>query len=431
MSILAPKKIYVGLSGGVDSSVSAALLKKGGYDVTGVFIRVWHEDADARRYGRGLTLMNPMGGCQAADDRLDAMRVCAKLGIPFVELDLEREYKKEVVNYMIREYRAGGTPNPDVFCNRFIKFGGFYKYALAHGADYVATGHYARVAKAPNTVHKDQTKHKAQNRKPLTANRCTLHAGLDSNKDQSYFLWQLRKEQLPHILFPVGGMKKSKVRALAKKFDLITADKKDSQGLCFVGKVDMKEFLSHYITPKKGKILLGADDRGLGRGLTQMKTTVIGEHDGAFFYTLGERVGINGRHQMSTSCGHLMSTEANYVISKNMAENTLTVSHKDPSGKLPRARNEVTITDCNWLAEPQVGKTYGARVRYRQPLQEVSIKYQVSSMKEPAAVRRREKSLMPNTKYLIHFASPQTAAVGQSLVLYEGDVVIGGGIIAG
>src|SRR3989338_2652515 len=274
-----PKKVFVGLSGGVDSSVSAALLKKDGYAVTGVFIRVWNPASE-----QGLTLNREKGQtlfglCQAADDRLDAMRVCAKLGIPFVELNLEKEYKKEVVDYMIREYRAGKTPNPDVFCNRFIKFGGFYNYALVHGADYVATGHYAQIISRGLACKYDRT--------------YMLKSGVDDKKDQSYFLWQIKKEQLPHILFPVGGMRKPEVRRLAKRFGLITADKKDSQGLCFVGKVDMKEFLARHIKPKKGKVLLGADGRGLKRGFTQIKEKVIGTHDGAFFYTIGERVAVS------------------------------------------------------------------------------------------------------------------------------------------
>ena len=367
MSSSPRKKVFVGLSGGVDSSVSAALLSAriggsalGGksvrYDVTGVFIRVWQPE---------------FWQCSWRDDRLDAMRVCAKLAIPFVELDLEKEYKKEVVDYMIREYKAGKTPNPDVMCNRFIKFGGFYKWAMENGADFVATGHYARIDHDTNTL--------------MGAN--------DTNKDQSYFLWQIRKDQLPHILFPVGGMQKPEVRKLARKFGLITANKKDSQGLCFIGKVDMKEFLSHYIKPKRGKVV---DKDG----------KVIGEHSGAFLHTIGERLSglanLDGRRDLLNHEGPL------YVTAKDMEKNTLTVSPKSPEGETGGMVKEVRIKDCSWLIQPRAGKTYGARVRYRQPLQ--SCRFEAKS-----------------SKVLLEKA--QTVAAGQSLVLYDGDVLLGGGII--
>lgn len=345
------KKVFVGLSGGVDSSVSAALLKEAGYEVMGVFIRVWQPD---------------FFECNWKDDRLDAMRVCATLGIPFKELNLEKEYKKEVVDYMIREYKAGRTPNPDVACNRFIKFGGFYNWAMANGVDFVATGHYAQIQKN------------------------ILLAGSDTNKDQSYFLWQIKKEQLPHILFPVGGMKKPEVRKLAKKFGLITAEKKDSQGLCFVGKVDMKEFLSHYIKPKRGKV---ANESG----------EATGEHNGAAFYTMGERLA------------------GGYVVAKDMKKNTVIISQKNITGELARAQTEVTIKDCNWVSgEPKSGKRYQARTRYRAPLVPCYIfdEHSVSIKK-------------------VVFDAPQTVAPGQSLVLYlpraksrgDGEILLGGGII--
>ncbi len=402
------KKVFVGLSGGVDSSVSAALLKKAGYKVTGVFIHVWNPASEQGPTFFPIQGRTLFGLCEAADDRLDAMRVCAKLNIPFVELNLEKEYKKEVVDYMIREYRAGKTPNPDVFCNRFIKFGGFYKWALANGADFIATGHYARIEEAQSTVHKDQTKHKTQDPK-LNVKRYTLNVGSDPNKDQSYFLWQIRKEQLPYILFPVGGMKKPAVRKLAKKFGLITADKKDSQGLCFVGKVDMKEFLSHYIKPKRGDILLAADERGLKRGLTRMKK--VGEHNGAVFYTIGERIGDFTRSDLVSGKRSDLVPGPYYIVAKDVKRNTFTVSPKSPDGTLGGAATRVAIKDCNWLTKPIPGKTYQARIRYRQPLQSCHI---------------------ANTygrKYSLLFEEPQVAAPGQSLVLYDGEVCLGGGII--
>ncbi len=345
------KKVFVGLSGGVDSSVSAALLKKAGYEVTGVFIRVWQPD---------------FFDCGWRDDRLDAMRVCAKLQIPFQELNLEKEYKREVVDYMIREYKAGRTPNPDVACNRSIKFGGFYKWAMKNGADFVATGHYARIEGGQ------------------------LLTGSDANKDQSYFLWQIQREQLPHILFPVGGMKKPEVRNLAKQYGLITAEKKDSQGLCFVGKVNMKEFLAHYIKTKKGNVMNEEGEK-------------VGEHNGAAFFTIGERLA------------------GGYVVAKDMKKNTLTVSQKNTTGELAQTTSEVTITDCNWVSGMlKNGETYQARVRYRAPLVSCRIfdGHSVSIKK-------------------VVFDAPQTVAPGQSLVLYlprtklrgEVDVMLGGGVI--
>ncbi len=366
----------MGLSGGVDSSVSAALLKKASYEVTGVFIRVWTPD---------------FFQCNWKDDRLDAMRVCAKLQIPFQELNLEKEYKREVVDEMIREYKAGRTPNPDVACNRFIKFGAFYDWAMKNKANFIATGHYARIANTYGRMY-------------------LLKAGLDLNKDQSYFLWQIKKEQLPRILFPIGGMKKPEVRKLAKRFGLITADKKDSQGLCFVGKVDMKEFLSHYIKPKKG---IAVDEKGMK----------VGEHNGAAFYTIGERIGLSKRLNLeSEKRFNLESSRAFFVIAKNMQKNTLTVSPKSPEGNLAGRVNEIVLEDYNWVSgTPRAGKIYSARLRYRQPLQEASIKYHAVSIKP--------HSLIHNTKYIIQFASPQIAAAGQSLVLYDKEVVLGGGII--
>lgn len=407
MSILGKKKVFVGLSGGVDSSVSAALLKKAGYDVSGVFIRVWNPASE-----QGLTLNREKGQslfglCQAADDRLDAMRVCAKLGIPFRELNLEKEYKRKVVDYMIREYKAGRTPNPDVFCNRFIKFGGFYKWAIKKGADFVATGHYAKIMEHEswNMNHK-----KGNSNVPCYM----LHTSSDLNKDQSYFLWQIRKEQLPHILFPVGGMKKSKVRKLAKKFGLITADKKDSQGLCFVGKVDMKEFLSHYIQPKKGKIL-------------NEKGEVIGRHDGVAFYTIGERIGlatqtyaerarIDAEKDTPLSFSPLKRGKSGrwYIVAKDIKKNILTVSQKNATGDLPRARTEITIRDCNWISDaPVAGKVCQTRARYRQPLEKC-----------------RLASISKNTATVI-FSKPQSSvAPGQSLVIYDMELLVGGGIIS-
>jgi tRNA-specific 2-thiouridylase len=349
-----PKKVYVGMSGGVDSSVSAALLKKEGYDVTGVFIKVWQPD-----------WLENTNACTWREDRLDAMRVAAKLDIPFVTLDLEKEYKEEVVDYMIREYRAGRTPNPDVMCNRYVKFGGFFNWAMKQGADYVATGHYAQI----------------QNGK--------LVAGNDANKDQSYFLWTLTKDQLSKTLFPVGNIEKSEVRKLANKFDLPNADKKDSQGLCFIGKIDIKDFLSHYIESKKGPVL---DEKG----------SVIGEHNGAFFYTIGERHGF----VITKKSPH---DQPYYVIAKNIERNTITVANKATDGALPNGITSVTLSNVNWnQGSIPVNVKLLARSRYREELQEISFINQEHAT----------------------FAIPQhTLSSGQSLVVYDRNICLGGGVI--
>jgi len=340
------------MSGGVDSSVSAALLQKAGYDVTGVFIKVWQPD---------------FIHCTWKEDRRDAMRVAALLDIPFLTLDLEKEYKKEVVDYMLAEYKAGRTPNPDVMCNQQIKFGAYYRWALKQGADYVATGHYARVT------------------------RSQLFEGKDKNKDQSYFLWTLTKDQLAHILFPIGDFKKEKVRQLAKKFKLPNAEKKDSQGLCFIGKVDMKEFLSHFIKPKAGKVV---DEEG----------NTLGDHNGAFFFTIGERHGFNITKKSPKDKPY-------YVIGKDLKKNLLIVSDRSKIAEESKKRKSCSLSAVNWIENPTTGKNYTCRIRYRQEKQKCTIK-------------RRGKN------FEAVFAAPQTTlASGQSLVLYEQEKCLGGGVI--
>ncbi len=338
------------MSGGVDSSVSAALLQKAGYEVIGVFIKVWQPD---------------WIHCTWKEDRLDAMRVAAKLEIPFVTLDLEKEYKEEVVDYMIKEYKEGRTPNPDVMCNRFVKFGGFFTWAMKQGADFIATGHYARIKGGK------------------------LLMGRDSNKDQSYFLWTLTQEQLSKTLFPVGNIEKPEVRKLAKKFGLPNALKRDSQGLCFIGKIDIKEFLSHYIEVKKGDVL-------------NIKGEVIGEHDGAFFFTIGERHGFNILKKTSNDGPY-------YVVEKDIEKNTITVANKNAEGDLPNEIRQINLKDMNWnQGKVPIGKILLARSRYREELQEV-------------------KFVNENT---VEFEKAQTTlSIGQSLVVYDGEVCLGGGTI--
>ncbi|MEK7118469.1 MAG: tRNA 2-thiouridine(34) synthase MnmA, partial [Patescibacteria group bacterium] len=238
------RKVFVGLSGGVDSSVSAALLKEQGYDVVGVFIKVWQAD---------------FLPCTWREERRDAMRAAAHLNIPFLTLDLEKEYKKEVVDYMIREYGAGRIPNPDVMCNKHVKFGAFLDFAKKHGADFIATGHYSRVVSRQESVG---------------SRKFVLLKGADKEKDQSYFLWTLTQAQLAHTLFPVGHLKKSQVRLLARKFGLSNAEKKDSQGLCFIGAIDMAKFLKQYLHTEKGDVRNENGD-------------IVGTHDGALLYTIG------------------------------------------------------------------------------------------------------------------------------------------------
>ncbi len=350
------KKVYVGLSGGVDSSVSAALLQKEGYDVTGVFIKVWQPE---------------FFECTWRQDRLDAMRVCAKLNIPFFTLDLEKEYKKEVVDYMIAEYKAGRTPNPDVMCNKYVKFGGFFKWAMEHGADFVATGHYTQVKKV--------------------SDKFELLAGSDKNKDQSYFLWTLTQKELSQILFPVGNIEKPEVRKIADKYDLSTAIKKDSQGLCFIGKVDMKDFLKNYIKEEKGNVLNEAGE-------------IIGEHDGAFYLTIGQRHGFRISEKTPNDTPY-------YVTGKDIEENTITVSQ---NSVLENSESKVVkLEKINWTLDviPDSSKKYSARIRYRQPLEECEIK----------------KS---GKNFELHFTNSQKAITsGQSAVIYDGEVCLGGGII--
>jgi len=339
------KKVFVGLSGGVDSAVSAALLKQEGYDVTGVFIKTWSPD---------------FLPCTWREERRDAMRVAVRLGIPFLFFDFEEEYKKGVADYMIEEYWQGRTPNPDVMCNRVVKFGAFWQKAQELGADYIATGHYART---------DGEK---------------LYEGKDASKDQSYFLWMLTQADLEHTLFPVGELKKSEVRELAQKFDIPVSDKKDSQGICFLGDVNMQDFLSHYIDIVPGDVL---DESG----------EVIGRHNGALLYTLGERHGFEI---------HIKSPDSKpfYVIGKNVDTNTITVS-SDPETISKSSPQEVRIEKKNGIRP--FSDRCEARIRYRQ--------------------ERFGVEIAGDT---VRFSEPQAAASGQSIVFYQGDECLGGAIIS-
>jgi len=370
------QKVYVGMSGGVDSSVSAALLKDQGFEVIGVFIKVWQPD---------------FLPCNWKEERRDAMRVAAHLNIPLITLDLEKEYKKEVVDYMIREYKEGRTPNPDVMCNRYVKFGGFFDWAMKQGADFVATGHYARIdGHLSRLIDGHLSRPSQQN--------IFLLKGRDDNKDQSYFLWTLTKEKLSKTLFPVGDIPKPEVRVLAKKYKLPNAEKKDSQGLCFVGKIDMKDFLKHYIDEKPGDVLNEAGE-------------VIGEHEGALFYTLGERHGFTITKKTSKD-------EPYFVISKDNARNTLTVSSNKININSDEQSEHIKKQDClikdnNWIVDTvDNNKIYKARVRYRGTLHNVKI------------------NSYSNNQARVHFLdSKDILSSGQSIVVYDEDICVGGGTI--
>ena len=346
------------MSGGVDSSLSAALLVEEGFDVVGVFIRAWEPD---------------FLKCNWADERRDAMRIASLLGIQFETFDLSKEYKKEVIDTMIAEYKSGRTPNPDVLCNKKIKFGIFFDKAIEAGADFVATGHYAQVKKDEEIYR--------------------LHAGKDKKKDQSYFLWTLTQKILSRTLFPIGDIEKTKVREEAAKRGLPVATKKDSQGLCFVGKLDFKEFLKRYVDVKKGSVL-NADGE------------IIGEHDGVQLYTLGERHGFTITKKTPNDAPY-------YIIGKDIKKNEITVANED--GIVEFSEKEIRLSNTNWISDiPKKKYTYQARIRYRQLIQECVIEE------------------ISNNKATINFKDPQKAATsGQSLVLYDGEICLGGGVIKG
>ncbi|MFA6256984.1 MAG: tRNA 2-thiouridine(34) synthase MnmA [Candidatus Paceibacterota bacterium] len=367
------KTVFVGLSGGVDSAVSAALLQKDGYEVVGVFIKTWHPD---------------FLECNEEEERRDAMRVAAHLDIPFLTFDLEDVYKNEVADYMIREYKAGRTPNPDVMCNKEVKFGAFLKKAIAMGADYVATGHYTQ-ASSGNIFSQDFLQSNVNRSKNNFPTR--LFKAKDPSKDQSYFLWTLNQKQLERILFPVGRLKKSEVRTLAKKFKLPVAEKKDSQGICFLGSIDLKEFLKHYIKEKKGKVV-----NEIGE--------VIGFHDGVVFHTLGERHGFTITKKLPTDGPY-------YIISKDLKKNILVVSQNRNISNSNILTN-YRIENTNWISEiPKSEKHYTAQIRYHGEFLDCTVK------------------IISKDSAEIVFAKPVLVAAGQSVVVYDGNVCLGGGVV--
>jgi tRNA-specific 2-thiouridylase len=389
------KRVVVGLSGGVDSSVAAYLLKEQGYEVIGMFMKNWHDDT--------VTISNE---CPWLDDSNDAMIVAQQLGIPFQTIDLSSEYKDRIVDYMFAEYKAGRTPNPDVLCNREIKFDVFLDAALKLGADFVATGHYCRKG-----VLEKEGKQIFQ-----------LLAGKDANKDQSYFLCQLNQSQLSKALFPIGELLKPEVRAIAKKAGLDTADKKDSQGLCFIGKVHLPDFLQQRLEPKKGEVIeLPSDSNAFSNGFAENDLLtisqpyqlrpelgeIIGEHNGAHYYTIGQRRGLNiGGHEKPL-----------FVIGTDIVKNIIYTGSGDDHPGLYRKGLFIPNEDEHWL-RPDLriaiggSKNYLARIRYRQPL-------------EKCTLHKKEEGL-----YII-FDRPQRGVTpGQFAAWYQEEELIGSGVIS-
>lgn len=346
------KTVYVGMSGGVDSSVTAALLKEQGYTVVGVFMKNWTKDL-------------PGMPCTWKEDFQDAKRVAVQLGIDFTMYDFEKEYRQKVVDYMIAEYKIGRTPNPDIMCNQEVKFRLFLETCLEDGADLIATGHYSR------------------------AKNGELHVAKNTDKDQTYFLYRVTEEALRRSLMPIGDFAtKDEVREIAKKFGLATAAKKDSQGICFVGKVGIKEFLLHELGPQLPGPIIDKHGRE------------IGEHEGAIFYTIGQRHGLNVGGGLPY-----------YVIGKDMTENAVYVTTDlDDEGLW---RNELTLASLHWIkAEPQLEKTYQVRSRYRAPLVDCQIT-EITDGNARIKLTDQVRAITP----------------GQSAVLYDGDRVVGGGVV--
>ena len=341
--------VYVGMSGGVDSSLTAALLVEQGYNVTGVYMKNWTEDLPGMR-------------CPWADDLADAKRVAVQLGIDFKVFDFETEYKHKVVDYMIDEYKAGRTPNPDIMCNQEVKFKLFLDASLEDGADMIATGHYAQ------------------------AQEGVLKQAADSNKDQTYFLYRVRGKALCKTLFPLGEYTKPQVREMAKERGLYTAGKKDSQGICFVGKVGIRDFLSQYVEQQPGKII----DKKTGN--------VIGQHDGAIFYTLGQRHGLE-----------LGGGLPYYVVGKDMDKNEVYIT--TDLNDISLWKNTVHLSSVHWINNAANEGEYTIRVRHRAPLVKAKLRYE-------------------NDDIILELNDAQRAvAAGQSVVIYERDICLGGGIV--
>lgn len=395
------KKVVVGLSGGVDSSVAAYLLKEQGYEVIGLFMKNWHDDS--------VTISKE---CPWLEDSNDALIVAEKLGIPFQTIDLSTQYKERIVDYMFREYEKGRTPNPDVLCNREIKFDVFLKIAMQLGADYVATGHYCRKGIRKNT---DGTE------------TYQLLAGADGNKDQSYFLCQLSQEQLAKSLFPIGELTKPEVRQIAAESHLVTADKKDSQGLCFIGKVRLPDFLQQKLKPKKGAIVeIPSEWEPYKKAVLEFGTKieelaflsekphyslvdgkVVGQHTGAHFFTKGQRRGLDVGG----------TKEPLFVIETDVDENIIYTGQGKEHPGLYRKTLFVANDELHWIRTDLALKTdetleVMARIRYRQPLQK-AILYKVDA------------------GLYVDFEKRQSAITeGQFVAWYQNEELLGSGVIS-
>ena len=395
------KKVVVGLSGGVDSSVAAYLLKEQGYEVIGLFMKNWHDEE--------VTISNE---CPWLEDSNDALIVAEKLGIPFQTVDLSEAYKERIVDYMFHEYEQGRTPNPDVLCNREIKFDVFMDIALDLGADFVATGHYCQ----KKTIELDQG-----------AVVYDLLAGADANKDQSYFLCQLSQQQLSKTLFPIGGLQKPEVREIAASAGLITAGKKDSQGLCFIGKVRLPDFLQQQLKPKEGKIIeIPAHYEGYSEAIPHFESQedalsyhakakvykmsdgkIVGTHQGAHFFTNGQRKGLNVGG----------TKEPLFIIATDVHENVIYTGQGKNHPGLYRNTLFVRQEEVHWLREDKrlaAGESLDvmARIRYRQPL-------------DKAVLHATSQGLF------VTFSSPQSAiTAGQFVAWYVGNALWGSGVIA-
>ncbi len=393
------KKVIIGLSGGVDSSVSALLLKQQGYEVIGLFMKNWHDET--------VTISDD---CPWLDDSNDAMLIAEKLDIPFQTVDLSEQYHSRIIDYMFNEYENGRTPNPDVLCNREIKFDIFLKIALNLGADYIATGHYCQV----NKINKDNKE------------IYRLIAGADEKKDQSYFLCQLSQKQLSKAIFPIGHLTKSDVRDIAKKNDLITADKKDSQGLCFVGKVKLPDFLKQRLIPKKGKVIkIDSESIRQEIDLNEVKSKEnelkllsapfsfsssdgkeIGEHHGAYYYTVGQRKGLN--------IGGF--SEPLFVLETDVSKNIIYVGMGESHPALYKKALFVKSNEIHWIREDlkiNENETMNVefRIRYRQPLQS-------------GTIYRFKKGL-----YILFDKPISSVTSGQFVSWYIDDELIGSGTI--
>ena len=389
------KRVVVGLSGGVDSSVAAYILQKQGYEVIGLFMKNWHDDT--------VTISNE---CPWLEDSNDALLVAEKLGIPFQTVDLSEQYQEKIVDYMFREYEKGRTPNPDVLCNREIKFDVFMKIALSLGADYVATGHYCRKGE----IEVDGVK------------TFQLLAGADTNKDQSYFLCQLSQDQLAKSLFPIGELTKPQVREIAAEMELVTAEKRDSQGLCFIGKVRLPEFLQQQLQPKEGLIIEIDKDHEIystistgnelevisrKRTYSPQMGKVVGKHQGAHYFTIGQRKGLNVGG----------TTEPLFIIATDVESNIIYTGKGSHHPGLFRKALFVSNEELHWIRPDlalAVGETMKvqARIRYRQPLQEAILHQQENGM------------------YIVFSELQSAITEGQFVAWNLGDELVGSGVIS-